>query len=111
MLREKNWIISVTASQTSAMSTTVEDHCLQAMQIVHHHANSHFDQSVSEHQSVTPSREVVSILSGKYKRFTFVHPVQVATAKIGIICATAIHNAAKVHPNYCITFLNYCQLF
>ena len=38
-------------------------------------ANGHFNWLISEHQSVNLSREAVSILSGKYKRFTFVHPV------------------------------------
>ena len=45
------------------------------MKIVRHHANSRFDWLISGHQSVNPSREAISILSGKYKRFTFVHPV------------------------------------
>ena len=27
-------------------------------------------------QSVNPSREAISIVSGKYKRFTFVYPVE-----------------------------------
>ena len=40
-----------------------------------HHANGRFDWLISGHQSVNPSREVVSILSGKYKRFSFVYPV------------------------------------
>ena len=53
----------------------VEDHCLRAMKIVHHHTNSRFDWLGSGHQGVNPAREVISILSGKYKRFTFVHPV------------------------------------
>ena len=53
----------------------MECHCLQAMKIVHHHANGHFDWLISEHQSVNPSREAISILSGKYQRFMFVHPV------------------------------------
>ena len=33
--------------------------------------NGHFDWSISEHQSVNPSQEVISILSGKYKILTF----------------------------------------
>ena len=52
-----------------------EGHCPQAMQIVHHHAGGRFDWLISEQQSVNPSREAISILSGEYKRFTFVHPV------------------------------------
>ena len=42
------------------------------MKIVHHHADGCFDWLSSGHQSVNPSREVISILFGKYKRFTFV---------------------------------------
>ena len=45
----------------------VEGHCLQAMKIVRHHANGRFDWLISGHQSVTPSREAISILSSKYK--------------------------------------------
>ena len=40
-----------------------------------HHANGRFDWLISGHQSVNPTREAISILSGKYKRFTFVHHV------------------------------------
>ena len=52
----------------------VEGHCLQVMKIVHHHANGCFDWLISRQQSVNPSRKATSILYGKYKRFTFVHP-------------------------------------
>ena len=34
-----------------------------------------FDWLISGHQSINPSREAIFILSGKFKRFTFVHPV------------------------------------
>ena len=54
---------------------SVEGHCLPAMKIVHHHANGHFDWSMSGHQSVNSLREAIYLLSEKYKRFTFVHPV------------------------------------
>ena len=53
----------------------MEGHYLQAMKIVHHHANGRFDWLISGHQSANPSREATSILSGKYKRFTSVHHV------------------------------------
>ena len=53
----------------------VEYHCLQAMKIVHHYVNSCFDWLTSEQQNVNPWREAISLLSVKYKRFTFVHPV------------------------------------
>ena len=46
--------------------------CLEAMTIVHHHANGRFDWLISEHQSVSPSREAIFVLSGKYKRSMFV---------------------------------------
>ena len=45
------------------------------MKIVHHYVNSCFDWLISGHQSVNPSREAISVLSGKHRRFTFVHPV------------------------------------
>ena len=54
-------------SEISNFCNAVERHCLQAMKIVHHHANGRFDWLIS--------REAISILSGEYKRFTFVHPV------------------------------------
>ena len=46
-------------------------------EIVHNYANGGFDWLISEHQRVNISREGISILSGKYERFTFVHPVLV----------------------------------
>ena len=58
----------------------VEDYCLRAMKIVHHHAYGRFDWLISGHQSVNPSREVIFILSGKYKRF--IHPVGTLSFKI-----------------------------
>ena len=63
-------------SEISSVCNAVGGHCLQAMKIVHHIANSRFDWLISEHQSVNPSREAISVLSGKYKRLTFVHPVR-----------------------------------
>ena len=62
-------------SEISNVSNAVEGHCLQAIKIVHHHTNGRFDWLISEHQSINASREAISILSGKCKRFTFVHPV------------------------------------
>ena len=53
----------------------VEGHCLQAMKIVDHYVNDCFDWLISGKQSVNPLRETISILSGRYKRFTFVPPV------------------------------------
>ena len=63
-------------SEMSNVCNALEGNCLQTMKIVHHHANGCFYWLISEHQSVNASREVRSILSGKYKRFTFVHPVK-----------------------------------
>ena len=59
----------------NSVFNVVEGDCLQAMKIVHHYANSCFDWLIDGQYSVNPSREAISILSGKYKRFTFVHPV------------------------------------
>ena len=62
-------------SEISNVCNAVEGHCFQAMKIVRHHANGRFDCLRSGQQSVNPSREAISILPGKCKRFTFVHPV------------------------------------
>ena len=67
-------------SEISNVCNEVEGHCFQAMKIVHHHADGNFDWLISEHQSVNPSREAISVLSEKYKSSTFVHPVK--TGKI-----------------------------
>ena len=53
----------------------VEGHCLQAMKIVHYCGNGCFDWLISGQQSDNPVREAISILSGKYRRFTFVRSV------------------------------------
>ena len=57
-------------SEISNVLNALEGHCLEAMKIVHHHASGRFDWLISEHQSVNPSREAISLLSGKYKIFT-----------------------------------------
>ena len=57
------------------MRNAVEGQCLQAMKIVHHYGNGRFDWLISGQQSVNPSRESISILSGKYERFSFVHSI------------------------------------
>ena len=43
----------------------MKTHCLQAIRIVDHHANSRIVWLISGHQSVNPSREAISILSDK----------------------------------------------
>ena len=62
-------------SELSNVCNVVESHCLEAMKIVHHHANGCFDWLNSGQQSDSPSTETISMLPEKYKRFTFVHPV------------------------------------
>ena len=63
-------------SEISNVCNVVEGHCLQTMKIVHYYANGCFDWLISGQQSDNPLREAISILSGKYKRFTFVHLVR-----------------------------------
>ena len=65
-------------SEISNVCNEVEVNCIQAMKIVHNHANGGFDWLISEHESVNSSREAISIPSGKYKRFVFIHPVSTA---------------------------------
>ena len=48
-------------SEIGNVCNPVKDHCLGAMKIVHHHANSRFDWLISGHQSINPLREVISI--------------------------------------------------
>ena len=62
-------------SEIGNVYNPVEDNCLRAMKIVHHHANGRFGWLIFGHQSVNPLREVISVLSGKYKRVPFVDPV------------------------------------
>ena len=62
-------------SEISNVCNAGEGHCLQAMKIVHHHANCCFDWLTSGLQSVNPSREAISVLYRKYEKFTFVHSV------------------------------------
>ena len=62
-------------SEISNVCNAVESDGLQAMKIMHHHPNNYFDWLTAGQQNVGPSSEAISILSGKYKRFTFVHPV------------------------------------
>ena len=38
------------------------------------YTNGRLDWLISGHQNAKPSRKAFSILSGKFKRFTFVHP-------------------------------------
>ena len=54
-------------SETSNVCNTVEGHCLPAMEIMHHHANGHFDWLISELQSVNPSRGAISVLTKKLR--------------------------------------------
>ena len=64
-------------SEISDVCNAVEGHCLQAMKIVRDHGNGRFHGLISGQKSVNPSREAISIVSDKYKRFMFmfVHPV------------------------------------
>ena len=63
-------------SEIATVCNAMESHYLRAMKVVHHHANGRFDWLISGHQSVNPSRKAISVMSGKHKRFQFVHPVQ-----------------------------------
>ena len=85
-------------SKINNFCNAVEGHCLQAMKIVHHHANGRFDWLISEQQSVTPPRETISGLPGKHKRFTFVHPVMPVVCS-QTSCAVLSHASliARVH--------------
>ena len=65
---------------------------------MHHHANRRFDWSISGHQSLNPSKKEISILSGKYKRFTFVHPG--GCQLFNLIGTTAVCESWNVSDKY-----------
>ena len=65
------------------------------MTIVYHHANGRFDWLISGQQSVNPSRDAISILSGIYKGVTFIHPVAQST-----IAKKYLNNIFKLKNNY-----------
>ena len=71
-------------SEISNLCNVVEGQCLQAMKIVHYFVSGCFDWLISGQQSDNPLREAISILSGKYKRFTFVHPVIIGLIFFGM---------------------------
>ena len=52
---------------------------------MHYYANSCFDWLISGQQSDNPLREAISILCWKYKKITFVHPVETIEAMITFI--------------------------
>ena len=81
--------------EISDICNVVEVHCLQVLKIMQHYANSCFDWLISGHQSVNHSREAISILSGKYKGFTFVHSV--------VISLTLVRIFYKIHKGKAIT--------
>ena len=43
-------------SETGNVCNPVEDHCLRARKIEHHHVNGRFDQLISGHQSLNPEK-------------------------------------------------------
>ena len=46
-------------SEIGNVCNAVEDHCLQALKIVHHYADGCFGWLISRHQSINPSTEVI----------------------------------------------------
>ena len=56
--------------------------CLRSYRIlfelVKYIMNELVDWLISEHESVNPSKEAISVLSGKYKKLTFFHLVSKA---------------------------------
>ena len=66
---------------------------LSPMKIVHHHANCRFDELISGHQSANPSREATSILSEKYRRLKFIHPVIMRSSIHFYVVARGFHTS------------------
>ena len=76
------------------------------MKIVHHHANDRFDWLISEHQSVNPLSVAISILSDKYKRFTFVHPVCINIKESKVLFETRINVTVFLSASLQMTRIN-----
>ena len=74
-LTERNGLSLHQQVKSRHVCNIVESYCLHSMGIVYHHADGRFKWLIPWHQSVNPSREATSILSGKYKRFMLAHPV------------------------------------
>ena len=83
-------------SEISNVCNVMEVHCLQVLKIVYHYANSCFDWLISGQQSVNPSREAISILSGKYKGFTFVQHMAFSSKVIILFVPRAVLACAVV---------------
>ena len=64
-------------SEISNACNAVEGNCLQGMKIVHHYGSGYFDKLISWQLSVNPSKEEISTVLAKYKRFVFLRPVKV----------------------------------
>ena len=63
-------------SEISIVCRAVAGHCLQAIKIVHHHADGCYDWLLSGHQNVNLLREAISITVWKIQKiYVFVHPV------------------------------------
>ena len=78
------------------------------MKIVHYYANGCVDWLISGQQSDNPWREAISILSGKYERFTFVYPVDQVLIGIILFLMKAIFASEKTiaYPISKLTFHN-----
>ena len=86
----------------------VDGHCLQVMKIVHHYTNGCFDWLISEQRRVNPSREAISVLSGKHKWFTFVHSVG---DEVGIYTFLSTWSGDSVNINCFAKYLNFSKIW
>ena len=85
-------------SEISDVCNVIEGHCLLTMKIVHIYANGCFDWLIFGQQSINSSREAISIVSGKYERFMFVHPVDETTAQQRLYCIQSISIVEQPKP-------------
>ena len=80
-----------------------------AVKIVHDHTNSSFEWLISGHQRVNFSREGISILSWKYKRVTFVHPVspiQILKSKLNQTVNSYLKSEKKFNRHNLLQFMH-----
>ena len=81
---------------------------LQALKIVNHYANGRFYWLMSGRQSVNHSREAISILSEKYKRFTFVNSVCAVTDMLQGLSPIALRHDKDVILGRILHFYDAC---
>ena len=76
-LQDNPVFFSLSVTVETCSETKLKTGQIQDCRVFEINQNGCFDLLISGQQSNNPLREAIPILSGRYKRFTFVHPVPV----------------------------------